>query len=419
MPSGPATALPAGAFGGGGPVRRGTVLPRRGSRAPLGRRSAGARSRPGVVTSTRLSWSSSSAVAIWWCLASLCTVLSGTCVPELPGLIAPSSVREGDRQPERGEQQEQRERIAQGDPAGALQAKSPRITSTGLRRWARPERTGGAAVAPAAVGAPVARRGRRRGRVLGSSELGSSVMSDGLCGRGRRRRRSTVGDEESAPCSAEAVTRAGGKAIAVHKNDTSATSRRSQEEHSRRICSPRFSHTWTPPVHGALTWPQRRSQKPRRRHVRRPAASASVRASHDAIAHASASQSMPVFTTARSSSTSTEHRQRSNQRARAPHPRRLPDPRPGPRRARRPRCAKRLIIGGSTSVLPLAQKLATAYHQAFPKIPAPKVEGGQSDIGISGAASGRFDIGDSSRDPIEHRSPQGSCSRRSPATASA
>jgi phosphate transport system substrate-binding protein len=62
--------------------------------------------------------------------------------------------------------------------------------------------------------------------------------------------------------------------------------------------------------------------------------------------------------------------------------------------------AKRLIIGGSTSVLPLQQKLAAAYHHEFPKIPEPKVEGGQSDIGVEGAASGRFDIGDSSRDPL-------------------
>jgi len=62
--------------------------------------------------------------------------------------------------------------------------------------------------------------------------------------------------------------------------------------------------------------------------------------------------------------------------------------------------ARRLIIGGSTSVLPLAQKLAAAYHKAFPKIPAPSVTGGQSDIGISGVAGGRFDIGDSSRDPL-------------------
>ncbi len=68
---------------------------------------------------------------------------------------------------------------------------------------------------------------------------------------------------------------------------------------------------------------------------------------------------------------------------------------------------KRLIIGGSTSVLPLAQKLATAYHQAYPKLPAPKVGGGQSDIGISGAAKGSFDIGDSSRDPIPGIDPKG------------
>ncbi len=68
---------------------------------------------------------------------------------------------------------------------------------------------------------------------------------------------------------------------------------------------------------------------------------------------------------------------------------------------------RRLIIGGSTSVLPLAQKLASAYHRALPKIPAPSVSGGQSDIGIQGAATGRFDIGDSSRDPIVGVDPSG------------
>jgi len=69
--------------------------------------------------------------------------------------------------------------------------------------------------------------------------------------------------------------------------------------------------------------------------------------------------------------------------------------------------ARRLIIGGSTSVLPLAQKLAAAYHKAYPKIAAPEVSGGQSDIGIAGAADGRFDIGDSSRDPIPGVDPKG------------
>jgi phosphate transport system substrate-binding protein len=69
--------------------------------------------------------------------------------------------------------------------------------------------------------------------------------------------------------------------------------------------------------------------------------------------------------------------------------------------------AKRLIEGGSTSVLPLAKQLAAAYHQAFPKIPEPQVLGGESDIGIAGAANGRFDIGDSSRDPIRGVDPKG------------
>jgi phosphate transport system substrate-binding protein len=69
--------------------------------------------------------------------------------------------------------------------------------------------------------------------------------------------------------------------------------------------------------------------------------------------------------------------------------------------------AKRLILGGSTSVLPLAQKLAAAYHKAFPRIQEPKVGGGQSDVGISGVAGGRFDIGDSSRDPIIGVDPKG------------
>jgi phosphate transport system substrate-binding protein len=68
--------------------------------------------------------------------------------------------------------------------------------------------------------------------------------------------------------------------------------------------------------------------------------------------------------------------------------------------------ARRLNIGGSTSVQPLAEKLAAAYHRAFPRIPAPKVGGGQSDVGISGAAEGRFDIGDSSRDPLPTGEPE-------------
>lgn len=68
---------------------------------------------------------------------------------------------------------------------------------------------------------------------------------------------------------------------------------------------------------------------------------------------------------------------------------------------------KRVIIDGSTSMLPLVQKLAAAYHKAFPKIPAPKVGGGQTDVGISDAASGRVDIGDASRNPIPGVDPTG------------
>ncbi len=68
--------------------------------------------------------------------------------------------------------------------------------------------------------------------------------------------------------------------------------------------------------------------------------------------------------------------------------------------------ARPLIIGGSTSVLPLAQKLAALYHKEK-KQPQPKVTGGQSDIGISGVNEGRFDIGDSSRDPIVGTDPKG------------
>ena len=69
--------------------------------------------------------------------------------------------------------------------------------------------------------------------------------------------------------------------------------------------------------------------------------------------------------------------------------------------------AKRVIIDGSTSMLPLVQKLATAYHHAVPKIQAPKVGGGQTDVGINDVHTGRVDIGDASRDPIPGTDPKG------------
>jgi phosphate transport system substrate-binding protein len=68
---------------------------------------------------------------------------------------------------------------------------------------------------------------------------------------------------------------------------------------------------------------------------------------------------------------------------------------------------KRLIIDGSTSMLPLVEKLALAYHKAYPHIPAPKLGGGQTAVGISDAAAGRVDIGMASRDPIKGVDPKG------------
>jgi len=66
--------------------------------------------------------------------------------------------------------------------------------------------------------------------------------------------------------------------------------------------------------------------------------------------------------------------------------------------------ARALLIGGSTSMLPLTEKLAAAYHK-YTHHPKPKVYGGQSDIGIHGVATGRYDIADVSRNPEEHGEP--------------
>src|SRR5207248_2977652 len=69
--------------------------------------------------------------------------------------------------------------------------------------------------------------------------------------------------------------------------------------------------------------------------------------------------------------------------------------------------ARRIIIDGSTSMLPLVQKLAVAYHKAYRRAPAPKVGGGQTAVGIGDVAAGRVDIGDASRDPIPGVDPKG------------
>lgn len=61
--------------------------------------------------------------------------------------------------------------------------------------------------------------------------------------------------------------------------------------------------------------------------------------------------------------------------------------------------ARQLLIGGSTSILPLAEKLAAAYHK-YTHHPKPRVTGGQSDYGLSEVAKGRINIGDVSRNPL-------------------
>jgi phosphate transport system substrate-binding protein len=68
--------------------------------------------------------------------------------------------------------------------------------------------------------------------------------------------------------------------------------------------------------------------------------------------------------------------------------------------------ARALLIDGSTSVFPLMNQLAPAYHKATHQ-PTPKVGQGTSGVGISDVAAGRVDIGDVSRDPIIGVDPKG------------
>lgn len=68
--------------------------------------------------------------------------------------------------------------------------------------------------------------------------------------------------------------------------------------------------------------------------------------------------------------------------------------------------ARALLIDGSTSVFPLMNQLAAAYHRATHQ-PTPKVGQGTSDAGVNDVNSGRVDIGDVSRDPIIGSDPKG------------
>ncbi len=73
-----------------------------------------------------------------------------------------------------------------------------------------------------------------------------------------------------------------------------------------------------------------------------------------------------------------------------------------------PRAAKPVItMSGSTSVYPLAVKLATAYNKAFPRRASFKILQGSSDIGVNDVAKGRVTIGNVSRDPIAGSDPGG------------
>jgi phosphate transport system substrate-binding protein len=68
--------------------------------------------------------------------------------------------------------------------------------------------------------------------------------------------------------------------------------------------------------------------------------------------------------------------------------------------------ARALLIDGSTSIFPLMNQLASAYHKATHQ-PTPKVSQGTSDAGVNDVNSGRVDIGDVSRDPIVGTDPKG------------
>jgi len=62
--------------------------------------------------------------------------------------------------------------------------------------------------------------------------------------------------------------------------------------------------------------------------------------------------------------------------------------------------ARQLLVGGSTSVQPLAEKLAAAYH-AHTHRPKPRVSGCESDCGLSELAKGELNIADVSRNPLK------------------
>ncbi len=62
-----------------------------------------------------------------------------------------------------------------------------------------------------------------------------------------------------------------------------------------------------------------------------------------------------------------------------------------------PELSGELTLSGSTTVLPLAQEAADRFMESYPDVTV-NVQGGGSSVGISNAAEGVVDIGNSSRD---------------------
>ena len=207
--------------------------------------------------------------------------------------------------------------------------------------------------------------------------------------------------ERSPDRTAASVTRAERKSNGVHKNDTSR--RRSQRRAFTRNTQLRRRdgvHKNETPAESAID-----------------SLPAGVRfVAHTASIHAVDLFPPPSVDDAEAEPNST---QRSNHRARAPHPHRLADPRRSLSRCRRAPTASRLIIGGSTSVLPLAQKLATAYHKAYPKIPAPAGRGRPVGHRHQRRGDGALRHRRLLARPAQRPTRKASCSRRSRATACA
>ncbi len=73
------------------------------------------------------------------------------------------------------------------------------------------------------------------------------------------------------------------------------------------------------------------------------------------------------------------------------------EPEPNPSPTAEPALAGRITVAGSTTVQPLAEKLATAFRAANPNVEI-VIQGGGSSVGVKSAAQGIVDIGATSRE---------------------